>query len=282
MPIARDGAGVVPSAGALASQVKPAFMTPALAASAYGALLAGDAAPGPAGVHVVATFLALYTAHVKDSLVDFYGRDEDEFIRLTRGGCRLAIAGAGVGFAGCLAALWLVGGPVPTLLTLPLWPLGFLHAPWLDRHPVGTSADYAVGVSLVVLGGYAAQAGDLGPVALSVAVTILPAVAAGAILADVVDVEGDRRLDKRTVPVVVGVGRGRGVAGGLLGLAAATVLGLVALGVLPMIAGPAAAVLALVGLAAPWLAPRWGLRVAMAGTAAAAGVVLVALRGVPT
>jgi len=65
MALARDTAGVDTTARALWSQVHPVFMTPPLAASLFGAILAGTVDPLTAAVHVVAMFAAVYTAHVK-------------------------------------------------------------------------------------------------------------------------------------------------------------------------------------------------------------------------
>ena len=293
MRIARDGTGLLPAARALVTQVKPTFMAPALAASVYGGLLAVViAADGPVGtdalrgvatlpatLHLLAVFLALYAAHAKDSLVDFYGRDEDETLALTRAGCRVAIGASGVGVLACLGALGATAGPTAFLLTLPLWPLGYLHAPWLDRHPAGTSADYAIGVGLVVVGGYAVQGGRLDAVALGVAATFVPAVSAGAVLVDAGDVAVDRRLGKRTVPVLLGPRRAGFVAAGLLGASAAVVLALVGTGVLPPAAVAAAAVLGAVALATPFVDPSRGFGLAMAGTTAAAVLLLLSIAG---
>lgn len=265
----------------MASQVKPMFMAPALASSVYGGLLAGAVAPLPAAIHVLATFLALFAAHVKDSYVDFYVRREDERLPLTRHGCRLAIVGSGVVFAACLVALWWLAGPTAAFLVLPLWILGYLHAPWLDRHPVGTSLDYSAGVALVVLGGFAAQAGTPTPTAVLVAVVFVPVLAAGGVLIDVEDVESDSRLGKRTVPVLVGPRRTRVVAGGLVGLSAAIVVTLVATGPLPAGGLAAAFVLALAGAGVVRVGPRQGVHRLMAGMAVAATLLLLAVRGVP-
>lgn len=281
MPIARDGAGAPAAIRALSSQVKPTFMVPALASSVYGGLLAGVVSPLPAAIHVFATFLALYAAHAKDSYVDFYERGEDETLPLTRSGCRVAIAGSIVAFAACLGALWWLAGPVAALLAFPLAVLGYLHAPWLDRHPVGTSLDYAAGVSLVVLGGFTAQAGPPTPTALGVAAVFVPVLAAGGILIDVEDVESDRRIGKRTVPVLVGPRRTRTVAAWLVGIAAGLVVALVAVGPLPTAGRAAAPVLALAGLGVVRVEPRRGLHLLMAGMALVATLLLLSVRGVP-
>lgn len=281
MRIARDGNDPRTVGRALASQVKPTFMGPALASSVYGGLLAGVVAPLPAAIHLLATFLALYAAHTKDSYVDFFVRREDETLPLAREGCRLAIAGSGIAFAACLGVLWWLAGTTAALLTLPLWVLAYLHAPWLDRHPIGTSLDYATGVALVVLGGFAAQARAPTPTALGVAAVFVPVLAAGAILADVGDVETDRRVGKRTVPVLVGARGARRVAAGACTLAAGLVVAFVAMGPFPTGTLLAAPVLTVAGLGAVRLGPSAGVRGLMVGMAVSAAVLLVAVRGWP-
>jgi len=292
MPIARHRSGPLVALRALGSQVKPRFMAPALAASVYGGLLAAASAGppsdglaaavaglslSPAAVHLLATFLALYTAHVKDGLVDFYERGEDEALPLTREGCRVAIVGSGVGFAACALALWWLVGPLSALLTVPLWPLGYLHAPWLDRGPVGTSTDYAVGVALVVLGGNAVQAHHVSPVALGVAGVFIPVLAAGAVLLDVEDRDVDERVGKRTVPTVLGPRGATRLAAGLVALSAALVAGLVVVGVLPTAALVAAAVLALASLGPTRWSPDRAVTLLQVGTTVAAVLVLAAV-----
>ncbi len=80
-------------------------------------------------------FFAVYTAHVKDGYVDFHVRGEDDDHPLTDAGCRMALVGAGVGFALCTAAIWLLVGLGAALLTLPTWIIGYTHAPQLDMTP---------------------------------------------------------------------------------------------------------------------------------------------------
>lgn len=281
MRVASAGAGVDAAVRALASQVKPTFMAPAVASSVYGALLAGLTAPAPAILHLLATALALYVAHVRDGYVDAYVREEDESLPLTPAGCRLAVGVASVGFGACLAALaWLVG-PLAVPLVGPLWLLGYLHAPWVDRHPVGTSADYAVGVGLVVVGAAHVQAGAVSPLVAGVGAVFVPVVAAGAVLVDVGDLDVDRRLGKRTVAVVLGASAARFVAAGLVAAAAVVVVALVVGGVLAAGGLVAVPLLAVGATGAAAREPARGLLVLMGALAAAASAMLVVTAGFP-
>ena len=144
MAIARNGSGVVGELRALASQIHPVFMLPPVAASWFGAVIAGIPVPWLGAIHAVAVFCAVYTAHVKDGYIDFYYREEDDEHPLTRRGCRRALGGAGIGFACCLGALWVLVGPVAALLTLPGWLIGYHHAPQLDTNPITATSASAI------------------------------------------------------------------------------------------------------------------------------------------
>ncbi|MEF8885433.1 MAG: ubiquinone biosynthesis protein UbiA, partial [Haloarculaceae archaeon] len=117
MALATRGHGPLAALRAFASQVHPVFMLPPLAASLFGGLLAASLGTATfdgrvAGVHVLAAFFALYTAHVKDGYVDFYGRGEDDDHPLTASGCRVALAGASAAFFACVGVVWWVVGPL--------------------------------------------------------------------------------------------------------------------------------------------------------------------------
>ncbi|PSQ05649.1 ubiquinone biosynthesis protein UbiA [Halobacteriales archaeon QS_4_69_31] len=209
MPLATDGRGPVAALGALASQVHPVFMLPPLAASVFGGLLAtqgGSATfdPGVAAVHVASAFFALYTAHVKDGYVDFYGRDEDDHHPLTARGCRVALAGASAAFFACLAAVWALVGPVGALLTLPGWLIGFNHAPRLDMHPVSATAGYPTGIAFALLGGHYVQVRGLSATVLALAGVFLVVLSGIKVIDDTQDYDYDRTIGKRTAAVVVG------------------------------------------------------------------------------
>ncbi|MFB6207182.1 MAG: lycopene cyclase [Haloglomus sp.] len=226
MAIARHGAGPVAGLRALGSQVHPVFMLPPLAASAFGALLAGTTrlgatatrlAPLALAVHLVAVFFGLYTAHVKDGYVDFHRRNEDDDHPLTARGCRLALGGATVGFALALATVVAVAGPVAGVLTLPGWVIGYLHAPQFDTNPVTATAGYPAGVALALLGGFYVQAGTLSSAVLAFGTLFFVTLSGVKVVDDATDVVYDRSIGKRTVAVVVGPRRAREVAFGLMG-----------------------------------------------------------------
>jgi hypothetical protein len=136
-------------------------MLPPLAASAFGAVLAGRFAPAAGLAHLAAMFFAVYTAHVKDGYVDFHRRGEDEEHPLTVDGCELALwAATGLHLA-ALAGLWVVAGAGAVAVTAPTWLIAYHHAPQLDTNPVGATAGYPAGIGLCVLGGYVVQTGTV-------------------------------------------------------------------------------------------------------------------------
>ncbi|MEZ3115928.1 UbiA family prenyltransferase [Halobaculum sp. MBLA0147] len=239
MTVARDASGPVAALSAFASQVHPVFMLPPLAASLFGAVLAADAVPAldgsfaplAAGVHALAIFCAVYTAHVKDGYVDFYVRGEDDAHPMSRRGCLAGLVGAGVGFAAATLGVVLLAGPLAAVLTLPTWVIGYLHAPQLDTNPITATAGYPVGIALAICGGYATQAGALAPAPLAFAGVFLAVLTGVKVIDDATDYEYDRSIDKRTVAVVLGRRRARRLAywlmgGGLFAVVAFTVDGL--------------------------------------------------------
>jgi lycopene cyclase domain-containing protein len=257
MSLARHGAGPTANLRALGSQVHPVFMLPPLAASTFGAVLAVTTrldtaavafAPAALGVHLIAVFFGLYTAHLKDGYVDFHVRGEDDDHPLTARGCRLALAGATVGFAAALAGVVALAGPVAGLLTLPGWVVGYLHAPQFDTNPVTATAGYPAGVALALLGGFYVQAGRVSPAVVGLAAVFLVSLSGVKVIDDTTDVIYDRSIGKRTVAVVLGPRWGREVAFGLLGLGSFLVVALAVDGVLP--AGAALAVVPFLGVAA--------------------------------
>ena len=246
MALARHERGATADLRALGSQVHPVFMLPPVATSLFGGLLAPSFAPSVAALHVAATFLAVYTAHVKDGYVDFHLRDEDDDHPMTSGGCRLALMAAAVAFLACLAGLWTLASPAAALVAAPMWAIGYLHAPQLDTHPIGATMGYPAGVGLCVLGGNFAQAGRFGATALGVAGVFVVLLAGVKIVDDAADFEYDRSIDKRTVAVVLGRASARRLAYGLVGVALVLVAGLVAVGPFPPGALAAAAAFAVV------------------------------------
>ena len=224
MAIARQASGLSADLRALASQVHPVFMLPPLAASWFGAAVAGEFSIGVGLVHMAAMFFAVYTAHVKDGYVDFYGRGEDDDHPMTIRGCRLALVGAAVGFAATLVALLLAVGPGAALITLPTWFIGFLHAPQLDTNPVTTTLGYPGGIALAILGGFYVQTTTLSTTVVGFAAVFLVTLAGVKIIDDEQDYEYDRSIDKHTVAVTLGRSRARALAIALVGLGMVGVL----------------------------------------------------------
>jgi len=196
--------GSVAITRALLSQVHPVFMLPPLAASLFGAVVAGRVVPSAAAAHVTALFFAVYTAHVKDGYVDFHRRGEDDDHPLSSRACRLALVGSTGGFLTALAAVWVTASPGAVALTAPTWALGYFHAPQLDTHTVGATAGYPTGIALALLGGYFVQAGALSPAILGLAGVFLLFLAGIKIVDDAQDYDYDRSIDKQTVAVVLG------------------------------------------------------------------------------
>lgn len=269
----------------LRSQVKPAFMAPAVGTALAGGLLAPSFAPAPGLVHALAVGAALYVAHLVDEYVDAHVRGEDEPSVPDRRAL-LAAAASGVACLALLGLLWARGRRAGALAGVPLLALAVLYAPALDRHPVAGTAGYPVGVGLALVGGYAVQTDAVGAgIALSTAVpppvagvagVLAVALSAVKVSVDRLDRDFDRRVGKRTVPVVLG-GRGaRRASAALLVAAAGLVAGLVGTGVLPavaLLAGPILVVGAWVGLAE---SPGRAVRVQMALVYPVAAVLLLA------
>jgi len=215
MAFARHDTGPRAALAALASQVHPVFMLPPLAASCFGAVLAERFAVVPLVLHAAATFFAVYTAHVKDGYVDFYQRGEDDDHPLSEPGCRRALLGATVGFVGVTAALS-VASPATAALTIPMWLLGYLHAPQFDTNPVTTTLGYPLGIALAIVGGYHAQTTALAAEPLAFGLVFLTTLAGIKIIDDLQDYDYDRSIEKRTVGVALGAGRARQLAHTLL------------------------------------------------------------------
>ncbi|MFB6152032.1 MAG: UbiA family prenyltransferase [Haloarculaceae archaeon] len=204
MALSTRGRGPVTALRALASQVHPVFMLPAVASSLFGGVFARGFDAGPAAVHALAVFFGLYAAHVTDGYVDFYVRDEDDDHPLTARGCRLTRAGAAVAFLACCLALWWLVGPVAALVTAPGLVVGLLHAPVLDTNPVGATAGYPTGIALALVGGYYVQARAFSASVLALAGVFLVVLSGIKVIDDAQDYEYDRSIGKRTVAVAVG------------------------------------------------------------------------------
>lgn len=209
MEIARHGSGARAVLEALLSQVHPVFMLPALAASAFGAVLTREFSLLVGTVHALAIFFALYTAHLKDGYVDFHVRGEDDDHPLTAGGCRFALVASSTSFFVCLGGLWWRLDAGAALITLPAWLIAYFHAPQLDTNPVTATTGYPLGIAVSLLGGYYVQSGTLLPTAVAFAVVFVFLLSGIKVIDDATDYEYDRSIAKRTVAVALGRERAR-------------------------------------------------------------------------
>lgn len=233
MPVSRRGTGVAHATRALASQVHPVFMLPPVASSWFGAVLAGQFSLPIATLHATAAFFGVYTAHVKDGYVDFHVRDEDDDHPLTERGCRLAIAGATIGFIIATAALWQFVGLGAALITAPGWFIGYWHAPQLDMNPLTATTGYPLGIGLAVVGGFYVQTRTLAALPLAFAAVFVTILSGIKTIDDAKDFEYDRSIGKRTVAVVLGRERARQAAFGIMLVGMVTVVALASANVFP-------------------------------------------------
>lgn len=258
MNVSRHGSGFGAGLRALGSQVHPVFMLPPVAASWFGAIVAGEFALGVGGVHALATFFAVYTAHVTDGYVDFHVRGEDDDHPLTAAGCRMALAGATAGFLACLVVIYVLAGPIAAAITAPMWVIGYLHAPQLDVHPVGATMGYPVGIAVAMLGGFYVHAGAFSISIVAFAAVFLVLLTGVKIVDDEDDYAYDASIEKRTVAVLLGRERARQAAYGLLWLGVIMVLWFTVSGLFP----PSAPVAAIVFLSVAAIAYRAPARLA--------------------
>lgn len=256
MELARRGSGPVATLRAYLTKVHPVFMLPPIAAAAFGAILAGALAPLAAVVHVLAIFCSVYVAHLRDGYVDYYRRGEDDETPLTPLGFHVGIRATTALVVGCFVALYLLVDLWAVVLTFPGWLIGYLHAPYLDSHPVTTSAGYPTGIALAILGGHYVQVQTLTAEAIGLAAVFLVLLTGVKIVDDLQDYHWDRRHGKRSAGVAWGFLRARRVATGLLGLALGGVLVLAGAGVVTPGAAIAVAVFAPVVVVARRRDPR--------------------------
>ncbi|WP_226479591.1 UbiA family prenyltransferase [Natrinema amylolyticum] len=278
MAIARDGTGIGATTRALRSQIHPVFMTPPLAASLFGAILAGTVDPMLATVHVAAMFAAVYTAHVKDGYVDFHVRGEDDDHPLTARGCRVALALSTATFAACCLVLGVLVDLLAVALVVPAWLIAYHHAPQLDMNPVTATTGYPLGIALSVLGGFYVQATTLTAVPLGFAVVFLALLSGIKVIDDAQDYAYDRSIDKRTVAVAVGPDRAYDVAYGLMAVALAAVVAFAVARIFPPTALLAALAFAAVAAVARRADPELATMLLIRGSYVFLAVLVAAVR----
>lgn len=206
--------------GALA-YVRPAFMLPAVGMSVYGgALSTGAADPLAGALHAGIVGLSLYVAHLRDGYVDGHRRGEED-PRLSVAGFRSGIRAGSLVVLALSGVLLLRAGVAAALSTVALLALALLHAPYLDRHPLGATVDYPVGIAVALLGGSAAQNGVVTFAVVGVAAAFVGLLSGIKVGIDRLDADFDGSIGKRTVPVAFGRRGADRVAAGAFAAAAA-------------------------------------------------------------
>lgn len=254
MAVARHGVGTRAALGAVLSQVHPVFMLPPVAAAWFGAIIAMEFSVITGGIHSLAIFAAVYTAHVKDGFIDYHHRGEDDDHPLTVHGCRVCLIGSTTLFFGCLLALGLTVDWIAVAVTLPGWVIGYLHAPYLDMNPVGATFGYPTGIALAIIGGYYVQTGTFDPTAIAFAVVFFTLLGGIKTIDDAQDREYDRSIGKPTFAARFGDSGARMAAGVLMASALLMVVAWVALGRFP----PSTIAAAVVFSPFAWLGLRSG------------------------
>ena len=234
MGIARHGTGPRATAAAIVSQVHPVFMLPPVAAAWFGAILATEFSLLTGGIHSIAIFAAVYTAHVKDGYVDFFIRDEDDNHPLTANGCGVLLLAASIIFFCCLLVLWHLVDWIAVVLTLPGWIIGYFHAPQLDMRPIGATFGYPAGIALAILGGFYVQVMTIDAVVLAFALVFFLVLGGIKIVDDIQDVTYDQSIDKRTVAVLLSPIYAKRLAGCLMAGGLLFIVLMVILGYFPI------------------------------------------------
>jgi 4-hydroxybenzoate polyprenyltransferase len=255
MVAAQSGAGrpLRNAIAGLALEVRPLPMAAVLLAALLGGQWAGmrlGALPASMPLLLLAVFFGLYTAHLMDTYIDVVKRHDftpADYPLLFRDSSGLfperaypwAVAASATLCAAASVPPVQAGGVLVAIAMAAGVLVALAYAPLLDRHTLGVSLAYPVGVVAANAAGYALVAGALDFRWLALAATIFFALTGTKIRSDIIDLDDDKKIGKRTVPVLLGrraglaVGYGIAMAG--LGLAAALPL---LISVTPWIAAP--------------------------------------------
>lgn len=229
---------------AVARLVRVHAVLTAAALALLGARLAVGVTP-PAALLLIALTVALATAG-GNALNDVHDREIDAVNRRDRpipSGAITARA-ATVVAAGCLALAVLCAAALsPWCLAICVANVALLVAYARNSKRLGAGKGLIVGwlVGSAVLFG-ARSPGQVDPTLATLAACALLATFAREALKDVEDLEGDRRFGGRTLPIAIGVGPTRALAGAALALA-------VALSSVPWLTGAAGTVYAVLAAA---------------------------------
>lgn len=182
-------------------------------------------------------FFGLYTAHLMDTYIDGVKRGDPtpaSFPLLFRDSSGLlaprAYPVAVAASAGACALLAVpavaAGGAVVGLPIAVGLALALTYAPLLDRSLAGVSFAYPAGALAAFTAGYGLHAGAVDLRWALLGVPVVVALVGTKVRSDIIDIEEDRKIHKRTVPALLGERAGLGVGYALAvgGVAAAAAL----------------------------------------------------------
>ncbi len=196
---------------------------------------ARTARPVPTAVDValygIIVLLTLYVAHLRDSLVDTYERPQlpdapqggwwDHGGRLSERQLRVALSVTILALWGTVALL-VIERHITPLIVVPVGyatALGLAYSPWLDTHPGSITLSYPSGVVAAYLGAVLLGGGILpeqAGTALALCLLFGCHLSGGKALSDLLDLEEDALLGKRTLGRVLGKSATERVGLGLL------------------------------------------------------------------
>lgn len=173
--------------------------------------------PADAPWLLLAVFFGLYTAHLMDTFVDVVHRGDrtpTDFPLLFRDSTGLIADRHYPPLIGVSAALTIASAAVPSahagiLVAFPLMAglaIALTYAPLLDKSTLGVTLGYPTGVVCASAAGYGLAAGSLDLRFGALATALIWMLAGTKIRSDIIDRNEDEKIDKRTVPVLIGEG----------------------------------------------------------------------------
>lgn len=162
---------------------------------------------------LLSIFLALFSAHLKDTYIDYYVEKEDVTYRFGRFDSSYGLLSKknlvnGILFSMLIFSLltiyltifrffYLIFGIIGMLLALT-------YSEKLSKNSVGACIGYPLGVSLVLVGGYYLQTSAFNPIVIIFSMILLLFLSSGKIIEDMIDMKHDKLFNKNTIPVLLG------------------------------------------------------------------------------
>lgn len=206
----------------LVHEIRPLPVIAALTAVYTAFLLAGISYNSAVVLFLLDVFLVLYTVHLLDTYEDYFIRKEDEHKKFTfaHGGSGLLgkntlIVGAvlsSIGFLIVTIYLSVAAGPVFFLLSLSAWLIGVTYSKYLSKSIPFAMIAHPVGVFLAMLAAYYLQELVIDMKILAFSVPIFFLFLASRAWLDLADVNTDRRSEKPSFAIKLGLSTAKGLA----------------------------------------------------------------------